>query len=97
MALERGYWQAYRDFYSWRSILKGAGQKVSLAGQARHLAYAGGWKKFEPLWDWVIRMKRLPFMMPVLETVLGGWRHQTRTRPLVQTQTDFGANSPRFG
>ena len=28
-----------------------------LAG-LRHLAYAAGWKKFEPLWDLVIRAKR---------------------------------------
>ena len=30
---------------------------MSLAG-LRHFAYAAGWKKFEPLWDLVIRAKR---------------------------------------
>lgn len=71
-ALERGYWQAYRDFYRWGSILRGAGTKETAAGALRHLAYAGGWKKFEPVWDWVIRLRRLPFMLPLLETVLSG-------------------------
>jgi hypothetical protein len=37
----------------------------------RHLAYAAGWKKFEPLWDLVIRAKRAGMMLPVLETILG--------------------------
>src|SRR6266481_6217832 len=49
--LEAGYWRAYRDFYRWGSILRGASNKTSWPGRLRHLAYAGGWKKFEPLWD----------------------------------------------
>ena len=57
--LERGYWRAYRDFYRWGSIVRGAAgaRRCSLAG-LRHVAYAAGWKKFEPLWDLVIRAKR---------------------------------------
>ena len=35
------------------------------------MAYAAGWKKFEPLWDVVIRAKRAGAMLPVLETILG--------------------------
>ena len=31
------------------------------------MAYAGGWKKFEPLWDLVIRAKRVGGMLPMLE------------------------------
>ncbi len=45
--LEEGYWQAYRDFYSWRNIWRGAATKDSMTGRGRHLAYAAGWKKFE--------------------------------------------------
>jgi len=71
-ALERGYWQSYQNFYRWDSILHSANTKETVAGKLRHLAYAGGWKKFEPLWDWVIRLRRLPFMLPLLETVLSG-------------------------
>jgi hypothetical protein len=36
----------------------------------RHLAYSAGWKKFEPLWDLVIRAKRAGTLLPVLETIL---------------------------
>jgi hypothetical protein len=39
--------------------------------RARHFAYAAGWKKFEPLWDMMIRAKRVARMRPVLERVLG--------------------------
>jgi hypothetical protein len=39
-------------------------------GGLRHFAYAAGWKKFEPLWDVVIRAKRAGMMLPVLETIL---------------------------
>jgi radical SAM superfamily enzyme YgiQ (UPF0313 family) len=75
-ALEQGYWQAYRDFYRWGAIWRGAAAKETVAGTARHLAYAGGWKKFEPMWDWVIRLRRLPVMLPLLEMVLAGDRRQ---------------------
>jgi radical SAM superfamily enzyme YgiQ (UPF0313 family) len=69
-ALERGYWRAYRDFYRWGSIFQGAWTKPTLLGKARHVAYAGGWKKFEPMWDWVIRARRVHKLLPVLENVL---------------------------
>lgn len=68
--LENGYWHAYKNFYAWKNIWRGASHKESLAGQLRHVAYAGGWKKFEPLWDFVIRAKRATNMLPVLEGVL---------------------------
>lgn len=68
--LEHGYWRAYRDFYRWGSIVRGASTHHSIISGARHLAYAAGWKKCEPLWDLVIRMKRAGMMLPVLETIL---------------------------
>jgi len=70
--LERGYWRAYRDFYRWGSILRGASTKTTLRGRLRHAAYAAGWKKFEPLWDWLIRLRRVGHTLPVLETILSG-------------------------
>jgi hypothetical protein len=39
----------------------------------RHFAYAAGWKKFEPFWDWVIRAKRVANLLPVLESILTGF------------------------
>jgi radical SAM superfamily enzyme YgiQ (UPF0313 family) len=68
--LEFGYWKAYREFYRWRSIVRGASAHDTLLSGLRHFAYAAGWKKFEPLWDLVIRAKRAGMMLPVLETVL---------------------------
>ena len=68
--LEEGYWNAYRDFYRWGSIFQGAKTKPTLLGKARHVAYAGGWKKFEPMWDWVIRARRVNQLLPMLENVL---------------------------
>lgn len=72
-ALETGYWRAYRDFYRWGSILRAAWTKEHVAGKLQHTAYAGGWKKFEPMWDWVIRARRVSSFLPVLEAVLSGW------------------------
>lgn len=68
--LEQGYRRAYREFYRWGSILKGASTKATLSGQLRHLAYAGGWKKLEPLWDWVIHARRVNHLLPMLENLL---------------------------
>jgi len=69
-ALEAGYWWAYRDFYRWGSILRGAATKEDLRRRLRHIAYAGGWKKFEPLWDLLIRSRNVLHALPLLETIL---------------------------
>lgn len=71
--LESGYWRAYEDFYAWRSILRSAWTKESMLGALRHLGYAGGWKKFEPFWDMIIRMKKAASMLPLLESLLSGF------------------------
>lgn len=42
-------------------------------GRLRHIAYAGGWKKCEPLWDLVIRAKRTCNLAPAVEAVLGSF------------------------
>jgi radical SAM superfamily enzyme YgiQ (UPF0313 family) len=70
--LEEGYWRAYREFYSWRGILRGAANKPDVAGALRHAAYAVGWKKCEPLWDLLIRSRRVARGLPLLERVLDG-------------------------
>ena len=68
--LEAGYWRAYREFYRWGSILRGAAVKPSWAGRLRHLAYAGGWKKFDVAWNSILWAKRVSAALPALETVL---------------------------
>ncbi len=82
--LESGYWQAYRDFYRWSSIWQGASTKETRWGQARHVAYAAGWKKFEPLWDFAIRAKQVTHTLPVLETILAGFG-KLATKPTART------------
>lgn len=72
-ALERGYWRAYRDFYRWGSILRGATHHERVVDRLRHAAYATGWKKFEPLWDLVIRARQTASTLPLLEGVLSGF------------------------
>jgi len=68
--LEAGYHWAYREFYRWNSIGQAALCHGSLKHQAKHFFYAAGWKKFEPLWNAVIRARQLRAMTPLLESVL---------------------------
>ena len=71
--LEQGYWQAYKDFYSWKNIVAGAMGKPHWHGRLRHFAYAAGWKKFEGLWHLLIRARQISRGIPPLETVLQGF------------------------
>ena len=77
--LKRGYDWAYRAFYEWGAIVKAASQHRSLKHSIKHLAYSAGWKKFEPAWDVVIRVKQLAQMRPVLEAVLSAVRQPAPT------------------
>src|SRR5713226_9407537 len=96
--LEAGYWQAYRDFYRWSSIFQGAWTKEGWGDRLRHMAYAGGWKKFEPMWDLIIRAKRASSMLPALETVLAAFGRQapqTRAKAtLTEEHTMLAASTP---
>jgi radical SAM superfamily enzyme YgiQ (UPF0313 family) len=69
-ALKAGYDWAYREFYRWGNILTAARAHQSSKHSLKHLAYSAGWKKFEPAWDVVIRLKQLSQMRPMLEAVL---------------------------
>lgn len=69
-ALEAGYRRAYRDFYGWGNIARGAMTHETAKHRAKHFFYAAGWKKFEPLWDLAIKTRRLARMTPLLEAVL---------------------------
>src|SRR5947207_5011454 len=90
--LEAGYWRAYREFYRWGSIWKGASSKTGLRPRLRHMAYAGGWKKFEPLWDVLIRSKQVLHALPVLETILTGFG----SRPSAPRRSDVLGSKSRL-
>jgi len=84
-ALEKGYWRAYDDFYKWNNILRSSFVHDQAFDVLRHLAYTGGWKKFEPLWDWVIRAKRVANFLPLLESVLSRFGSFKTENQKVQT------------
>jgi radical SAM superfamily enzyme YgiQ (UPF0313 family) len=71
--LEAGYRCAYRDFYRWGALWRGAATKPVLRDRLRHLAYAGGWKKFEPVWDLLIRSRHVLHALPLLEAALSSF------------------------
>jgi radical SAM superfamily enzyme YgiQ (UPF0313 family) len=73
--LKYGYDWAYKSFYSWGNILKASFQHNELKHIVKHFTYSGGWKKFEPLWNFIIKTKGLNNMLPLLEAVLSKVRH----------------------
>jgi len=87
--LEEGYWRAYRDFYSWRNIARASSVHDRVGTMLRHFAYAGGWKRFEPLWDVLIKLRRVARMRPLLETLL------STVRPSDTTQNDAAESAGR--
>jgi radical SAM superfamily enzyme YgiQ (UPF0313 family) len=68
--LKEGYDWAYREFYRWSSIARASLHHGTLKHQAKHFFYASGWKKFEAVWDLMIRARQLTCMTPLLEAVL---------------------------
>lgn len=73
--LKEGYNASYSRFYQWNNIAKSSLFHGSLKHQLKHFCYTSGWKKFEPLWNLVIQMKRLNLMTPLLESVLSDVTH----------------------
>jgi len=76
--LKQGYDWAYESFYSWSNILKASLQHNNLQHQVKHFTYAGGWKKFEPLWNFMIKTRGLNKMLPLLEAILSKVRPKNR-------------------
>jgi hypothetical protein len=82
--LKKGYDWAYRSFYSWKNIYRASMQHEEIKHRIKHFSYAGGWKKFEPLWNFMIKTKGLNKMLPLLESILSK----------VQTKKTAGDTSP---
>jgi radical SAM superfamily enzyme YgiQ (UPF0313 family) len=82
-ALKAGYDWAYREFYRWGSIARASLHHGTLKHQAKHFFYASGWKKFEPVWDLLIRARQLTRVTPMLEAVLSRvtGRESLQSRP----------------
>ncbi|RYZ16921.1 MAG: radical SAM protein, partial [Chitinophagaceae bacterium] len=86
VTLKKGYDRAYKDFYSWRNVWRASAQHAAWRDRIRHFSYAGGWKKFEPLWNFLIKTGGLSRMLPLLESILSteaGNRKEDRFRPAI--------------
>lgn len=68
--LKQGYDWAYKEFYAWRNIVKASLSHDNVKSQLSHFFYTGGWKKFEPLWNFMIHYGNLNKMLPLLERLL---------------------------
>ena len=82
--LKAGYDWAYREFYRWASIARASLHHGTLKHQAKHFFYASVWKKFEPLWDLMIRARQLTRVTQLLEGVLS---RVTRTHVSPENKT----------
>jgi hypothetical protein len=89
--LKRGYDWAYQEFYRWNNIFGAASAHASTKHQLKHFFYSAGWKKFERAWDFVIRVKQLAQLRPVLEAVLSP---VTNPKPKTKTSDVSGRNQP---
>ena len=75
-ALEAGYWWAYKNFYSWSNIARASLGHDTAKHMLKHFAYTAGWKKFEPVWNFLIKTRSLNGMLPLLEAILSKVRRR---------------------
>lgn len=68
--MEEGYKRAYDNFYKWGNIFKASQEHASLKMKLKHLSYAGAWKRFEPVWNFIIKNEFLAKTRLALERTL---------------------------
>lgn len=89
--LEAGYWWAYKEFYKWSNIFEASLGHDLLTHKLKHFFYAGAWKKFEPVWNFLIKTKNLNNTLPLLEGVLskvkGGYKKEQARGELLSDST----------
>lgn len=85
--LKAGYDWSYREFYSWNNILKASLNHDSVKHQLKHLFYSGGWKKFEPLWNFIIKTEGLNKMLPLLESLLSKVKYEQK-KEILEVKTN---------
>jgi radical SAM superfamily enzyme YgiQ (UPF0313 family) len=83
--LEEGYHWAYREFYSWKNVMAASSNHESLKHQLKHFFYTAGWKKFEPLWNLVIKTEGLNRMLPLLESLLSKVDYKKNLEPRISS------------
>ncbi len=82
--LETGYRWSYDEFYKWSNIIRASMHHESDKHKLKHLFYTGGWKKFEPFWNLIIKTGHLNDMLPLLEKILSQVKN-----PASELQTEF--------
>lgn len=86
-ALKNGYDWAYRSFYSWENIAKSGFNHDSFMHSMKHLLYTIGWKKFEFLWNFIIKTKNLKNTLPLLEYILSDQqKSKGSNKPLISLE-----------
>jgi radical SAM superfamily enzyme YgiQ (UPF0313 family) len=94
-ALKDGYDWAYREFYRWSSIESASFTHGTIKHRVKHFAYATGWKKFEFIWNLIIRTRQLGVMTPILEAVLSKVSGARRVgSSCVTSESRFGTQDP---
>lgn len=88
--LKRGYDHAYEKFYTWSSIVRSSLFHGSAKHKLKHFFYAGGWKKFEPFWNFIIQMQKLNLMTPFLEAILSELTKKGNDKITQPTACDSG-------
>ena len=102
--LKEGYDWAYKEFYRWSSIARASLHHGTIKHQAKHFFYSSGWKKFEPLWDMIIRARQLTRVTPLLEAVLSRvtWTQSETPKdpavfPILESSSPDAAMNQRTG
>ncbi len=85
--LKAGYDWSYKEFYSWPNILQASLNHDSNKHKLKHLFYTGGWKKFEPVWNFLIKTNKLNEILPVLEAILAKVEPKQNTLQLTTQPT----------
>lgn len=80
--LKAGYDWSYKEFYSWNNIVKSSLHHDSVQHILKHFFYTGGWKKFEALWNFIIKTEGLNKMLPLLETILSKVKIHEKKQPV---------------
>jgi radical SAM superfamily enzyme YgiQ (UPF0313 family) len=87
--LKHGYDWAYENFYSWTNIARASYAHHNVKHMVKHFTYAGGWKKFEGLWNFVIKTRQLNSMRPLLEAILSKVKGGAVLQPVQASQANL--------
>lgn len=85
--LEEGYHWAYHEFYTWSNILRSSTNHDSLKHIVKHFLYTGGWKKFEVVWNFLIKTKNLGNMLPLLESILSKVDYKNKPENQIRSES----------